>query len=272
MKRAGFLSTAAAMLAVGLWGCDGDGGGSGGSGAAGGQGGGGGQGGSATGHPAGDQFCSATSDLFCEALYACCTDHPQGIEDFGNSVEECKEIMGPGCPNGLQKLGLPELLANGQSVLNQARLDACVSTLTAMSAGGAACVEPAFFFYLTDCLSAFEGQIPAGEDCNLATNALSFVACKEGMCAGDYESSHGVCTSYLPSGSSCATPEQDELCNVADGEWCVAVDASATCAPRGEVGAPCGMPDTNTLACRSSVCGSDGTCAPVTTAALCTGD
>ncbi len=261
MKRPWLITAPALMFAVLMASCGDDDGG-GGTGA-------GGQGnGAACG--AGEEadpiarFCNAVRDPFCEALFACCDD-PQVLGQYGGSVAECKQIWS-GCEGWLEGDGIAALLASGQTALSDAKLDTCSCKLREMSAGGAACTEPPRILLLTGCYSAFEGQVPPGEACGVATSDISFTECKDGECQA------GTCAPYIESGAACTPFSGQQLCDYADGEWCQTDGATAACAPRGEIGDPCGYPEQFSMTCRSMVCGADGTCLPPGHPALCAGN
>lgn len=261
MKRSWSIVPSALVLAVVMASCgDDDGGGGTGAGGTG--------AGAACG--AGDEadpfarFCNAIRDPFCEAVFACCDD-PGVLDEYGGSVEACKQLL-TGCEGDFQADGIAGLVASGQSILNDAKLDACACKLREMSAGGAACTEPPRLFLLTDCFGAFEGQIPPGEACGAAPADYSFAECKDGECR------NGTCAAYVESGASCTPLPDTPSCDYTDGAWCQTDGVTATCAPRGEIGDPCGYPGQTTPACRSLVCGADGICAPPDADAICAGN
>jgi hypothetical protein len=251
-------------------GCGGeDGAGGAGQGAGSGQGGGQGGGGGAAACGAGrdgdpvERFCAAIWDPFCEALFACCDD-PEALGSYGGTLESCK-ALGNDCIAGAQS-DLGPLLASGSTVLDDEKLDACVCTLEAMTAGGAACDRAPQLVLTLDCLSAFEGQVPPGETCTLGSDVISYIECREGLCE------NGLCVAFVESGAPCNPNAGATPCNYSDGEWCLYDGAMATCGPRGDIGGACAPAGEYTLACKSGMCGDAGTCALPDQSAACAGN
>lgn len=195
-------------------------------------------------------WCGAVVGSFCEALFACCTD-AQTLDSFGGSVAACKAQGAQDCAANLQDTVGP-LLDSGKSALDEGRLAACVARLDSLASSGAACVEPPRWAYLTMCITAFEGQVAAGEPCVTTPDDLSFVECSHGLC-------HGVCEPFLKEGQPCVFGS--DLCDYTEGLWCVADGASGSCVQRKAIGEPCtelapgdAEIECLSLACENGVC------------------
>lgn len=225
-----------------------------------GQGGGGSEGGAGgSGMSVTKELCGAVADPFCEALFACCTA-PQVLEAYGGNLPACKATMSADCL-GTAAAEIEASIAEGHTLVDGAHLDQCVKKLGAMAAGGAACTEPPRLVLLTDCVTAYRGQIAPGDACTWTTDDLSFVHCKDGLCQG------GSCVPFGATGTMCS--EGSGFCNYTKGEWCIGSGAMGECGARGDIGAPCNHPGSATYECKSKTCGQDGKCAAPSPEAIC---
>lgn len=229
------------------------------------------------------KFCSTVGPVYCEALFACC-GRTKVLEGIGGTVEGCKALMsGPHCLREYENLddsygidnmlennrryGLRRRMKDGQTILDQAQLDACVAGLAPMAAGGAACVAPVDDFFIIKCLTAFKGQLPHGDACNWYSEQqpalrYAFIPCKEGRCED------GKCVPFLKVGDTCdpvAGMTKPGVCDYLHDEACdVRVDTDTwACGPRKEIGQACD-PFMAWPECKSGTCDANHTCAPVT--------
>jgi hypothetical protein len=224
-----------------------------------------------------DPFCAALAEPFCESMFACCVNSLfLSRVNAGLSVDECKKNWSSGvCLPFHVRQAIEGSLADGDTVFNPARLDACVAHLKPLVAGGYACVAPPQQILMTECLSAFEGQLSPGDKCTWDADGrvygwTSFAQCKDGLC------DEGTCVPFLKPGDACPTvggfPGEVSLpqtCNYPHGEWCKGAGDTGTCGPREEIGAACnvGTPENrHDYECRSFVCDrTTGTCIPSAT-------
>ena len=229
-----------------------------------GQGGGGGQGGAGVGggENVTKELCGTIAGPFCEALFACCTAGLV-LNAYGATASECTTKMTADCLGDVAGR-IEASIAAGQTILDGAQLDQCVKKLEAMSVGGAACTEPPRVVLLTDCVTAYRGQIEPGDACTWSSDDLSFAHCKDGLCQ------QGTCAPFVATGAMCsATPGEDGFCNYTKGEWCIGDAQMGVCGPRGDIGAACNHPGGATLECKSKHCGQDGKCAAPTPDGIC---
>jgi hypothetical protein len=209
-----------------------------------------------------EELCGAIAAPFCEALFACCSA-PVILEAYGGKVDACKATMSADCL-GDAAAKIEASIAAGHTILDEAQLDQCVKKLEAMSGGGAACIEPPRLVLLTDCVSAYRGQIAPGDACTWSPDDLSFAHCKDGLCQ------QGSCAPFVATGATCAaSPDADGFCNYTKGEWCIGNTPMGTCGPRGDIGAACNNPGSATYECKSKNCGQDGKCAAPTPEGSC---
>src|SRR5689334_7183814 len=114
-----------------------------------------------------DMFCNAIPAVACEADYTCCTNPMFQYPDADPSLENCKTSLGqsffPFCRPNKPRSEFEAYLRAGTVVFDQAQFDSCMALLKAMSAGGAACVQPPLNVARTTCISAFQGQLAPGE-------------------------------------------------------------------------------------------------------------
>ncbi|MBI4956536.1 MAG: hypothetical protein HY908_31255 [Myxococcales bacterium] len=195
-------------------------------------------------------WCDAVGGPFCEALFACCADAGL-LAAYGGDVAACKAQWLAECPARVSEIA--PLVAAGTSAPDPTQLDACVADLTALAAGGAACVEPPRFVYHMTCVSAFRGQVPAGSPCVTTPDDISFVECAHGLCV------NGTCTALGAETEAC-NPD-GAPCDYTAGLWCSYDGVTASCAPRADVGEPCLPAGGLSLACKSLTCGANGLCA-----------
>jgi len=222
----------------------------------------GGQGGGWTGMNVTKELCGAIAGPFCEALFACCTAS-QVLQAYGGNAAACAATMSADCLGDIAAQ-IEASIAAGQTILDGAQLDQCVKKLEAMSGGGAACLEPPRIVLLTDCVTAYRGQIAPGDACTWTSDDLSFVHCKDGLCQ------QGSCVPFAATGAMCsASSDANELCNYTKGEWCLEEPLMGTCGPRGDIGAACSHPGSPTFECKSKSCGQDGKCAAPTPESIC---
>jgi len=210
-----------------------------------------------------DLFCDATTPRACEALVTCCDGRPP----YGSTtIDECTQGLRDEC-HGAFGLPIAALIRAGATVLDQDRLQACVSRLQSILAGGRACVEPPLFYYYHVCLGAFRGQIAAGEPCDWPPDLQDvgdFIPCKDGVCQD------GKCVPFIKTGEACPTQVPgtpyyaDQLCNYVAGEWCRGTPDTGTCGPRGEVGDACNPVGYQLYECKSFICSADSECLPST--------
>lgn len=224
---------------------------------------GGGEGGSGpTGMMVNEEFCGAVAGPFCEALFSCC-NALLVLEAYGGNAAACTEIMTADCL-GDAAAQIEASVEAGHTLLDTAQLDQCVKKLEAMSAGGEACTEPPRIVLLTDCVAAYRGQIAPGDACTWTSDTLSFVHCKDALCR------QGSCVPFTASGAMCPTGnEANDFCNYTKGEWCIGEPQMEVCGPRGDIGAPCNHPGSETYECKSKNCGPDGKCALPTAGGIC---
>jgi len=222
-----------------------------------------------------DTFCSAIGAPFCEALFACCTD-PKTLEDFGATLDACKATMSDGmCVEkfGIDSsyTGLRGLVEDGQTVLDPARLDACVAKLESMTAGGSACIAPVQEFFDVNCMTAFQGQVALGDACFRGLkvwvgSTYTFLACKEGRC------DRNTCVPFVETGGPCSAAQDysqpsSTVCDYVHDESCQYAPGSdlGNCWPMGEIGAACEF----SRECISGNCDATQTCAPPDPAHAC---
>jgi hypothetical protein len=208
------------------------------------------------------------------------------VRDFDGTLDGCKAAMtGPHCLSHLgiddsytfqeseqSFYGLRRRMKDGQTILDQAQLDACVAELTAMTAGRAACGAQIQNFFEVKCMTAFKGQIPLGDACkwypsNTSEFKYTFIPCKEGRCE------EGKCVPLLKAGDMCdgSNPiDGPGACDYLHDEACyvdVGVNASV-CGPRKEIGEAC-EPFDGLQECKSANCDASHTCAPATPKSAC---
>jgi hypothetical protein len=209
-----------------------------------------------------EELCGAVAGPFCEALFACCTA-PQVLQAYGGEVDACTTLISADCL-GDAAAQIEASMAAGQTTLDEGQLDQCVKKLEAMSGGGEACIEPPRLVLLTDCVSAYRGQIAPGDACTWGSDDLSFVHCKDGLCQ------QGSCVPFVATGAMCsASPDPNGFCNYTKGEWCIGEPQMGMCGPRGDIGAACNYPGSSTYECKSKSCGQDGKCAAPTLEGIC---
>lgn len=212
------------------------------------------------------KLCDDIVTPYCEAMLACCTD-PTTVANVGGTVEGCKIKLAADCAKNLGE-GILSQAEAGNTVLDQARLAACVSSLEGMKAGGASCTRPPTFVLQLDCVSAFQGTLAPGAACD-ATNLhdKEYIPCKEGVCDS------GKCVAFLPSGAACNPSAGNFIaggCNYANGERCNGAGVMGTCGPQGAIGALCwDIGKDKSLTCKSLSCGPAGTCIAPTASGLC---
>lgn len=187
-------------------------------------------------------FFESAAPAFCEAFFACC-QNPSLLHALGGaSVDECKTLWSHGEGLGTPTLtSLKAALVNGETSFDPAKLDACVARLTALAAGGDACIEPAAFVFFNSCMAAFDAQLAPGAACTWGESNiedLSFTECKDGRCFD------GKCEPFLKTDDACSigvyiTDPPSAICNYVRGEGCMGIDGSGKCGPQVEVGAPC---------------------------------
>jgi hypothetical protein len=212
------------------------------------------------------KLCDDIVAPYCEAILACCTD-PSTITNVGGTVDGCKTKFSADCAKDIGE-GIVEQAEAGNTVLDQARLAACVASLEGMKAGGASCSRPPTFVVLLDCVTAFQGTLAPGAACD-ATNLHDneFIPCKEGVC------DNGKCAAFLATGAAC-DPSKGLFaaggCNYIKGELCFGAGATGKCAPQGAIGAACANPGKDkSFDCKSMSCGPTGTCIAPTVNGVC---
>ncbi len=225
-----------------------------------------GTGGSLTPEEQVDKFCQDVIAPFCEALFACCAD-PAKLDSAGKTVAGCKTKLAMEC-NAQGVPGIVGQLKAGNTALDEARLAACVSSLTSMKAGGATCVRPPWFVLQLDCISAFQGIIPPGGACNpFMLSDQQFIPCKDGSCDLD------TCIGFLATGAACDPSKNDSGaagCNYVNRELCIGTGTTGTCGLQGEIGDPCYDAGKNGgFSCKSMSCGPGGKCIAPTAAEIC---
>jgi hypothetical protein len=202
-------------------------------------------------------YCNATAEPFCEAYFACCQD-PGKRAWVGSTLEQCKHsfsYVGYRC-GGDWAPAFEASIDAGHTVFDQASLDACVAHLKALSAGGAACVEPPFSFYATVCLTTvFQGQLAPGEPCaNLPWNNANTSECKHGHC--DWVTH--TCLPLAQLGETCA----DNYPECEWGQWNKCAhepypNGPLICIHQGDIADPC----VQDRECKSFTCNTmSGTC------------
>jgi hypothetical protein len=213
------------------------------------------------------KFCDDIVAPYCEALFACCAD-PMKLMSAGGTVAGCKTKFADEC--AMQIAGpILEQVKAGATALDEARLGVCVTKLTGMKSGGAACTEPPTLLLEDECVASFQGTIAPGGACD-STNLHDdeYIPCKDGVC------DTGKCKAFLASGAACDPTMNNQAaagCNYANSELCVGTGMVGKCGPAGDVGAPCAVPDNDkAFDCKSRSCGLDGTCIPATAFGLCT--
>jgi hypothetical protein len=224
----------------------------------------GGQGGAVTGDgmTVTKELCGAIAKPFCDALFACCTASLV-LEAYGGKAETCEAKVSADCL-GDAAAEIEASIAAGHTILDAAQLDQCVKKLEALSEGGAACLEPPRMILLTDCVTAYRGQIAPGDACTWSSDDLSFVHCKDSLCQ------EGSCVPFVATGAACsANPDANGFCNYTKGEWCLGESSMGMCGPRGDIGAACNHPGSTTYECKSKSCGLDGKCAAPTPEGIC---
>lgn len=218
---------------------------------------------------AADQVAKLCDDIvtpYCEAILACCTN-PTTVANIGGTVEGCKTKLAADCAKNLGE-GVLQQAEAGNTVLDEARLAACVSDLASMKAGGAACTRPPTFVLQRDCVSAFQGTLAPGAACDVAKlSDNEAIPCKEGVCDS------GKCVAFLPSGAACNPSAGNFLpggCNYVNGERCNGAGVMGTCGPQGAIGALCwDAGKDKSFTCKSLSCGPAGTCIAPTAIGLC---
>lgn len=223
-----------------------------------------GQGGAGTdgGSTVTKEFCGAVAQPFCVALFACCSALVV-LDAYGGDAGECTARLTANCL-GDAAAEIEASVEAGHTILDGAQLDQCVKKLEGMSGGGAACLEPPRIVLLTDCVTAYRGQVAPGDACTWTSGDLSFVHCKDGLCQ------QGSCAPFPATGAACpASSSANSLCNYTKGEWCIGEPQSEVCGPRGELGAVCHHPGSLSYECKSTNCGQDGKCAAPTTGGIC---
>jgi len=198
-------------------------------------------------------WCDAVGAPYCEAQYACCTS-------MTGTVEACKTEWAAECEGNLAR-DVGPVLSSGASQLNAARLQACVDKLEMLASG--ACTEPPNVVFLMECVAAFEGQVAPGAPCVTTPDDISYVECSHGLCQ------NGACVAFKQEGEAC-TLTGSGLCDYTNGLWCAFDGMTASCAMRGDIGAPCTTdPVDPAFECKSLVCDASGMCGAATLEALC---
>ena len=210
------------------------------------------------------KFCDDLAAPYCEALFACCAD-PTRLDSHGGTLAGCKTDFATTCQTEVQPMLEPHVAA-GTTKLDEAALAACVSTLSGMKAGGAACVRPPTFVLQLDCVSAFKGTLAPGAACDTSTlNDTEWLICDHGACRS------GKCQAFRASGATCDPAEDDSAaagCEFPAGEHCL---AGGKCGPVGKVGEACATPGQDKVfGCASMSCGPAGTCVAPTEYGICT--
>jgi hypothetical protein len=215
-----------------------------------------------------DLFCNAVAEPFCEALYACCPDFSIRVSlQGGQDSDDCKvRWRRRECLSNWSdlKANLSASLAAKSTIFDQAKLDACVARLKALTVGETACTEPPAIVLLNDCFSAFRGQIASGEPCTWGEDYPSnhsFMHCREGKCI------QGACVPYLKAGDACIIDKAEydppgEICNLSKGEWCQGAEPTGICGSQGSTGDACTLQKAG-YQCRSRNCDTTaGRCVP----------
>jgi hypothetical protein len=229
-----------------------------------------------------DNVCQALVAPFCEAWSTCCA---MGVAPPFSILDLCKEGHLRSSDNNPPRFcwgdesrkQLEADLRAGTVVFDQAQFDTCLSTLKALSAGGAACTKPAEDVLDTICLSAFRGQIAPGEACAWEDKYLSdnFVPCKDGRCE------NGKCVPFLKPGDSCdprnpIRAAANTVCNYGREEGCKVspppdaggagdgggAEVMGVCGPKGDIGDACygGDAPQGWRQCKSAACDATSTC------------
>lgn len=213
-------------------------------------------------------WCGDIGAPYCEALFACCTDQAK-LDQAGGSVSACKAKFATSCQTDFGGWFNPRIQA-GETVLSEAALATCVSSLVAMKGGGAACTRPPTFVFELDCVAAFKGTIAAGAACDSSNLPdTDYIICDGGRC------DQGKCLAFLATGADC-DPSMDNSyaagCNFPAQEHCVGTGATGKCGPIGKVGDDCAPPDHDkTYNCYSMSCGPAGKCVDPTVDGICAG-
>lgn len=202
-----------------------------------------------------EKFCDAVVGPVCDAYFACCTIQ-HSLDTHGGTVENCKTKLALECRTTLTVSFIPQIEA-GNTVLDEARLAACVADLKAMATGGGACSSPPMFKFELDCIAAFRGTIAPGGACDgVDLHDTDFIPCRGGSCE------ENKCRPFLKSGDACdPTSISKGSCNFVEGEWCIGSGTNARCAPRAAIGEDCADPNHDkAFTCISMSCGPDGKC------------
>jgi hypothetical protein len=213
------------------------------------------------------KFCDDITAPYCEALFACCTD-PMKLMSAGGTVADCKTKFATDCAMQIAGPILDQIKA-GATALDETRFGVCISKLTGMKSGGAACTEPATLLLEDECVASFQGTIAPGAACD-STNLHDdeYIVCKDGVC------DTGTCKAFLASGAACDPTMNDQAaagCNYPNSELCVGTGTVGKCGPAGDIGAACAYPDKDkSFDCKSRSCGLDGKCIAPTAYGLCT--
>ena len=138
------------------------------------------------------RFCDDITAPYCEALFACCAD-PMKLMSAGGTVADGKTKFAGEC--AMQIAGpILEQIKAGATALDEARLGVCVSKLTGMKSGGAACTEPATLLLELECVASFQGTIASGGACDSTDlHDDEHIPCKDGVC------DNGRCKAFLTS-------------------------------------------------------------------------
>jgi hypothetical protein len=203
-----------------------------------------------------DMYCHTIAAPFCESEYACCW-----LPFWGDTVASCEEwVIGSSsdfCGHPWKRDALRAALKSGAVVFDQAQFEACLTLLKSMVSGGAACVYPPEYLFLSTCRASFQGQIAPGDACPWPDTGPDFdrpLVCKDGTCQ------HNICVPFLKTGDPCDLstylPIEQPVnmrCNYMknQGCWGILPDAGAggggaggamptgTCRPQAEIGEAC---------------------------------
>jgi hypothetical protein len=212
------------------------------------------------------KLCDDVVGPMCTALFACCTD-PVKLASAGTTVEGCKAKLAMECTADITGGILAQAKA-GNTVLDEAKLAACVTKLGSMAAGGAACVMPPWFVLQLDCATSFQGTLAPGAACDSSMLPdQDYIPCKDGVCE------NGKCKAFIASGAACDPTQNNTAaagCNYANGELCIGTGTVGKCGPQGKVGDPCPDPGQDkSFSCESLSCGPAGTCVAPTAVGIC---